>query len=102
MEYPLSTIIPKEFVPDFLKEEFDKIIITNHQVSFTDFIGDLVFNLSVTYRGNSGEPLHFFLLTDEQIKVEIAELSNLVFSFVQNINFRLTAGTIRNNSSLII
>ncbi len=95
MEYPLSTILPQEFIPDFLREEFNKIIITNHEVSSIDFIGDVVFNLTVTYRDNSGEPLHFSLLTDEQLRIEITELANLVFSFIQKINFSLTVGTIR-------
>ena len=95
MEYPLSTILPKEYIPSFLKEEFDKLIITNHEVNFTDFIGNPVINLSVAYRENNGEPLHFSLITDEQVKVEITELANLVFSFDQNINFKLTVGIIR-------
>jgi hypothetical protein len=92
MPISIGEIIPEELVPDFLKETFGNIVITEYDVLTTAFAGGVRFSMTVN---NNGQPMNLLLFTNDQLRIELTELAKLSFDFAGQINFELSLGSLK-------
>src|ERR1700741_676143 len=95
MDYRLSNIIPLDFIPDFLKAEYNNLYVNHQDFSLVDFTGGATFTIGLTYRNSNSQFLGLNLFTNDQLRIEITQLADLKINFSDGIYFNLGIGTIR-------
>lgn len=95
MEYRLSNIIPVDFLPEYLKESFNKVYVTNQDFYLSGFVGGGSILLTLSYRNENNQVLSFNVITEDQLKIEITNLVNFKFNFTENLSFSLSVGTFK-------